>query len=224
MDSTGTSPPPRRLPRGATLLAACVVPLAGAALVWWAADAWLLAPARPSATSAAEAYVQFISHERGLPRLDARGVRELLDQQADRLLLDGAFRRDYVTALRRAPGEQQTAFRRHLARALKPLLMDDVRRYHALGEAERTAFLDEQILKYNRLAAAFRADQIDRSAFGAALPDRDELLRLLLSQTNELEREQGTAFIFAYLARVREIERDPERRAEMERQVAGRGG
>lgn len=200
---------------------ACASPLLVLGGAWWAVDSYLLTPLLPSAADPPEAHVRFLSDPRGLPRLRGRRLEQFLDQQTSRLQTDAVFREQLAAALRRSPPETQEAARQHLLEAFKPRVLADIRRYHELSGAERTAYLDGRIVHYTRLVAALRAGSSEESqrAARALLPDREQLSRLLLSVTSQEERSMGLAFLTAYQARVQQILADPELKRSLENQI-----
>jgi len=201
---------------------ACASPLLLLGGAWWAIDACLLAPPLPSSGDPPEAYVRFLSDPRGLPRLRGRRLEQFLDQQTSRLLTDAAFREQLAAALRRSPPETQEAARQHLLEALKPRILADIRRFHALSGAEQATYLDGRIVHYTRLVAALRAGSSEETqrAARALLPEREQLTHLLLSATSQEERNMGLAFLTAYQARVQQILADPELKRSFEARIA----
>jgi hypothetical protein len=201
---------------------ACVSPLLVLGGAWWAVDTYVLAPPVPSAQDTAEVHARFLAHPKGLPRLRGRRLEQFLDRQSSRLLTDAAFREQLAVALRRSPPESQEAARRHLAAAYKPRVMADVRRFHELGGAARSAYLDDRIVHYMRLASALRAGSGEEGqrAMRTLLPDREQIAQLLLSATSQEERALGMEFLSAYQARVQQIVADPDLKRQFETRIA----
>lgn len=211
---TATAAQPTR--RTILLVLAGVAPLLAAAGLWWVVDAWVLAPRIPGATSGGEECVSFVAHEKGLVRLSAERQRRFLDEQRARMLRDVEFRRDVLSALRRAAPDTRAALEGNLLDALKPTLLDDVRRYHALTPAERPDFLDERLVEYQRFLGAFSGERAE----SAGLFDKQRLTNLILARTSDAERELGAVYVTSLLARQQEIRADADLRRRFELRVA----
>jgi hypothetical protein len=202
--------------RRAGQIAALVTPivvLGGAYLL--VTQVWM-APAVPGAETAPEAVLRFIVHDRGLPRLSRAGFEAFLDTQLRRLARDKAFHERFFAEVRTASPDEQKAFREHLFDAFLPIMLGDIRRLDALPECDRSTFLDERIVAYNR----FNGLRVSKTDLGSAALSPAEMLKFLTERTTQRDRELGMAFIAAFQARVAEILVDPELKAEFDARIA----
>jgi hypothetical protein len=164
--------------------------------------------------------VQFIVHEKGLPRLSDPQREAFVEQQVRRLVKDPAFRASFLAEYRTSSPEEQKAFRANLFDAFKPIVMRDLRRYRELDAPARREFLDERIVAYNRMNA-FRGEvRISKDAVGGAAPSSGEILQLLIDKTTDEERQLGMAYAAALRARVEEILADQELKTKFEARIA----
>jgi hypothetical protein len=197
-----------------------VAPLVALGGVWLLVTEVLLVPAVPEVAAPADRVVEFIVHPKGLLRV-ARARREaFLKQQALRLVRDEAFRSRFGAEYRVSSPDQQRAFREHLFDAFKPMVMDDIRRFHELPEAARPAYIDEHIVAYNRLAKMLENVRIEPSLVNTGADTKADLLGLLLQKTTEQERQLATAYAQALAARVATILADPQLKADFEARIA----
>lgn len=188
---------------------------------WWVLARVLLAPPVPQADSPAEACVAFIADEHGLPRL-ARSQREaFLTVQLERLRGE-AYREAFLGALRRSSPERKGAFQAHLFDVAKPYVMADAEKLDGIEDrVARTAFLDDCIVRYNRITRRFGTSRISRHDVAGALPtDPTEVWDMVVKNTSSRERELGQALAAAVGARVSEILADAALTEEMERRIA----
>lgn len=214
--------PTNRYPALATarLVVLCASPLIVLGAVWWGVNWLLLTPAVPDARTDAAAVVRFAVSDRGLPRLSAAAAQELIRQQFERMLGDGAYREQVAATVRRLPSDEQKAFQTHVIAAIKPLVMADVERFHALSGSARDAFVDERIVNYVRMSRRIQAAGVDKAVFVKAMPDQQRLLAMLVANTTEQERAAALAFAAAYAARLEEILASEALRSEFEQRVA----
>ncbi|GEM_PF-1629146 len=206
-----------RRPR-TSLLLACLIPPAALAGLWLLITR-LLTPPVPGGNTPADQVAQFIMHQRGLPRLNRAEREAFLGQQIGRLIQDGRFRERFAAEYRVSSPEEQKAFREHLFDAFKPIVMDDVRAYHALEATLRQQYLDERIVAYNRLSKLLSQVQVDRAALGSGVPSQSELLAILMERTTEQERDLATAYIQALAERVAEILANPDLKKRIEARI-----
>lgn len=206
--------------RRVVLVVACAAPVVVLGGLWLLVTRVLLVPAVPGADTPPDEVAQFIMHEKGLPSLDREHCEAFLKQQILRLIQDERFRKRFAAEYRVSSPEQQRAFREHLFDAFKPLLMDDIRRYHALPEPDRPAYLDERIVAYNRMSKLLANVNIDQDMAAAPPGDSADLLGLLMQKTTEEERRAGLAYGQALGARVNQILADPQLKAEFEARIA----
>jgi len=203
------------------VIAACAAPVIVLGGVWLLVTQVLLAPGLPDGTTPPDRVAQFIMHEKGLPRMGREETAVFLEQQVRRLVEDDAFRDRFLAEYRVSSPEDQKAFREHLFDALKPAVMDDIRRYHELESEEQQAYLDGRIIAYNRMNAFWGDVRIGRADLGTAAPEPDELLQMLMQKTTSEERELGLGFAAALQARVVEILADPQLKSEFEVKIGG---
>lgn len=206
--------------RRVVLVLACAAPVLVLAGLWLLVTQVLLVPAVPDATTPPDQVVQFIIHEKGLPRLSREKCDAVLKQQISRLVRDEPFRNRFAAEYRVSSPEEQKAFREHVFDAFKPLVMDDIRRFHELPESARQAYLDERIVTYNRLSKLLGSVQIDKNIAGSPADAQADLLTTLLQKTTEEERQMGIAYAQALAVRVAAILADPESKADFEKRIA----
>ncbi len=216
------SHPPRRFDRwrrGLLVLAGVspLVILAGLYLL--VTQVWMV-PGVPAAATSADRVAAFIIHEKGLPRLTLPQFEAFLVAQLPRLLRDAAFRERFLAEVRTASLEEQRVFRAHLFESFKQLVLRDAGQYQQLPPDQRTTYLDERIVAYNRLKAFGGEVSIDKGdLFGAAAPGAEELFGLVTGRTTAQERSQALAYGGALKARVDEILASPARKAEIEGRI-----
>jgi len=202
------------------LVLACAAPVLVLAGLWLLVTEVLLVPAVPDATTPPDQVAQFIIHEKGLPRLSREKCDAVLKLQISRLVRDEPFRNRFAAEYRVSSPEEQKAFREHLFDAFKPLVMEDIRRFHELPEPARRGYLDERIVTYNRLSKLLSSVQIDKNIAGSPADTQADLLTTLLQKTTEEERQAGIAYAQALAVRVAAILADPELKAEFEARIA----
>jgi len=207
--------------RRVLVLLGCAAPVVILAGVWWLVTEVLLVPSVPDASTPPDEVVQYITHPKGLPRLDPARVEAFLYAQVHRLLADADFRDRFLSAVRSSSPEEQSAFRAHLFDAFKPIFMRDVHRFHELDGVARREYLDERIVAYNRMSAYAGRVAIRPDAIHGLAPSQNQLLELLTERTTEQERRLGSAYYAALQARVLEILADPELKAAFETRIAG---
>lgn len=202
------------------LYLACASPVLVLAGIWWLVTEVLLVPRTPDAQTPPDRVFAYIVHEEGLPRLDPPRAQAFFEEQVRRLLADADFRRRFLAEIRTATPDQQKAFRANLFDVFKPMLMDDIRGYHAEPEEGRQTYLDDRIVAYNRLSRALGRDSTAISAeLDMLKPTREEALALLLNKTTAEERQLGTAYVAALTARVQEILADPDLEAALRARI-----
>lgn len=202
----------------ATLL--CLVPVLLLGATWWAVDAFVLAPPRPTAASDPVAYVRYMEDPRGLPRLRGEALERFLQELLRRLSEDARFQSEFLIAIRSRPPDQQEALRENVFDAFRPRFDADVRRYHAAADdAAREAFLDDRIVYYTRIERMFRGKG-DRASAAAALPDPKDTLALVMRKMSQEEIARGVAYLGAMAQRVNEINRDTNLKALIDARVA----
>ena len=206
--------------RTLVLVLACAAPVVVLGGLWLLVTEVLLVPAVPDAQTAPDAVAQFIMHEKGLPRLNRARSEAFLKQQILRLIQDERFRDRFAAEYRVSSPEQQKAFREQLFDAFKPLVLDDIQRYHALPEAARPAYLDDRIVAYNRMSKLLGSVQIDKSIAGSPAQNQADILGLVMQKTTDEERHMGIAYGQALAARVTEILADPQLKADFETRIA----
>lgn len=199
---------------------ACAAPVLVLGGLWLLVTLVLMVPGVPEASAPPDEVVRFIVHEKGLPRLDRPRCEAFLQQQVLRLVRDEPYRGRFAAEYRVSSPEEQRAFREHLFDAFKPLVMDDIRRFHELPETARPAYLDERIVAYNRLSKLLSNAQVDKSIAGAPADAQADLLSTLMQKTTEQERQMGMAYAQALAGRVAVILADPELKAEFEARIA----
>ena len=207
--------PPRRV----LLALACASPVVLLAGLWWFVSAVVLVPAVPGEDAGAQACVEFVAHERGLPRLDQERQTALIETQMRRLVEEEGFREGFVSALRRSSSEDLAAFRAHLFEALKPRVLFDVRKFHELPDESRRPWLDERLVDYKRLERLLRSIRIDKDALGTAFTDARSWLGLVLAKTTEDERELGVSYFSALARRAEEILQEPDLKRQFEQRL-----
>lgn len=206
--------------RRVMLATTCVAPVIVLGGLWLLVTEVLLVPAVPGPAAAPDTVAQFIVHRKGLPRLERKRREVFLQAQVARLVRDEAFRNRFAAEYRVSSPEDQKAFREHLFDAFKPLVMDDIRRYHELPEPQRQPYLDERIVAYNRLSRLLGSVRIEKSIAGPVADAQQDLLSTLLQKTTEQERQMGLAYGHALAGRVTAILADPELKAEFEARIA----
>lgn len=200
----------------------CAVPVLLLGAAWWAVDAFVLAPPRPTATSDPAAYVRYMEDPRGLPRLRGEALEAFLQGLLKRLSEDDRFQSEFLLAMRSRPPDQQEALRENVFDAFRPRFDADVKRYHeAVDETEREAFLDDRIVYYTRIERMFRGKG-DRASAAAALPDPKETLTLVMRKMSQAEIARGVAYLGAMAERVGEINKDAGLKASIDARVAQR--
>jgi hypothetical protein len=212
---------PSRNPQRRQLLTglACASPILLLAAVWWLVNAVVLAPAVPDENGSAQQCVAFVVHERGLPRLGVEHQIAFVENSIRRAIEDGAFRNALAATLRRSAREEQVAFRTHVFDALKPRVLREIQDFHRLADPARTAWLEARLVDYKRLEMLLRTIRLDEGAFGDAVPDANELLRLVLSKTSEDERQLCLTYLSALSERANEILKEPELRRQFEQRL-----
>ena len=205
--------------RRVLLIAACVAPVIILAGAWWVVNTFVLAPAIPGPSATPDELVEFVIHDKGLPRLDQDERLTFLTKQAKRIATDKGLSDRFARALRTASPEEQLAFRSHLFDTFKPLFLGDARRFLKLEPEAQQAYLDERIVAYNRLSITRGEVAIDPDALGSALPNSTEALQMVMEKTTEEERQTIMAYGVALRARVEEILGDPELKAEFEARI-----
>ncbi|MGE0479312.1 MAG: hypothetical protein AB7Q17_02450 [Phycisphaerae bacterium] len=205
--------------RRAAWVLAIAAPLVALGAAWWLLSNVLLAPAIPASDTPAADVVAFLTHDKGLPRLTDAERSALIQQHLRRWSADARYRSEFATAVRRSTTEERAAFRRHVFDAFKPLVLTDVRQYHAAADAQQD-YLDERIVAYNRMTRALGGAGVDRAALGDALPSSADLMNLVLARTSEAERSLATAYLTALGRRIEQIVADPTLRQEFEARIA----
>lgn len=207
----------RRLFVAAGVAAAAV----GCAAGWWVVTAFLLAPGVPGDDASAEVCVAFIADERGLPRLSVSRRESFLTRQLERLTDEG-YREEFLAALRRVSPEQKGAFQSHLFEVAKPYVMADAEKLGRIEDrVERETFLDDCIVRYNRVTRRFGSSRISKHDLAGALPtEPTEVWNMVVKHTSARERELGQALAGAVGARIREILADGALKEEIERRIA----
>lgn len=206
--------------RRAAWLLAIAAPLVALAATWWLLSNVLLAPAVPDDHTPAAEVVAFLAHDKGLPRLTDAERDALIRRHLRRWSTDAHYRYEFATAVRRSTTEERTAFRRHVFDAFKPLVLTDVRQYHAANSESQQVYLDDRIVAYNRMTRALGGAGVDRAALGDALPSSTDLMNLVLARTSEEERSLATAYLTALGRRIEQIVADPALRQEFEARIA----
>jgi hypothetical protein len=209
----------RRRQRFILLSLAGLSPLLVLGGAWWLVNRFVLAPRAPGPDATPDEVIQFVANEKGLPRLGPTNGKALLDRLATHMAADAPFRERLVAALRRESLDVQQAFRSNVFQTIKPALLSDIRRYHEIPGEQRGEFLDQRVVEYQRLAGAFRSSGAGGS-LRDLLPDREELLRMLIANTTDEERDLGSAYVTAYLARVQQIRADPQLQEQFNQRVA----
>jgi hypothetical protein len=207
------------LRRRTLLTIACASPVLLLAGLWWLVNAVVLVPPAPGERAPAQQCLEFIVHEKGLPRLSAERRIAFVEAQVGRLLEDDLFRDSFVAALRRSASDDRTAFFEHVFDALKPRVLRDAQEFHDVQNDARTSWLDERLVDYKRLELLLRTIRIDKHALDDALTDQASLVSLVLSRTTEEERSLCLAYFSALGRRANEILQQPALKDEFEQRL-----
>jgi hypothetical protein len=167
--------------------------------------------------------VQFIAHDKGLPRLPQAERFEKLRSILRRAVDDEAFRTEMVAALRRSTSEEVSAFRANIFDTFKPVLMQDIRKYQSLSGPALDQFIDERIVEYNRMGAFFVNARVDKQSLVGVLPEPKDVLELALSRTTEEERNAAMEYQAALARRIEDILANPVLKAGFEARIAATG-
>lgn len=203
------------------LIMALIAPVVLLGLTWWIVTQVLMAPAVPTVKTPAVDVARFIQHPKGLPRLDTSEFEAFLEIQLARLRDNASFRERFLAELRIMSRDEVEQFNEHLFDAMKPLVMRDVRRFHELDPADRQVYLDDRIIEYNRINAAWGDTRISKGMLGPAAMSPQQTLDLLLRKTTEEERQRALAYGAAIHARVEEILADPQLEKQIRAEIAG---
>ena len=206
--------------RRGLLILAGVSPLVVLAGLYLLVTRVLMVPGVPAAATSADRVAAFIIHEKGLPRLTLPQFEAFLAAQLPRLLRDAAFSERFLAEVRTASLEEQKVFRAHLFESFKQLVLRDAGQYQQLAADQRTRYLDERIVAYNRLKAFGGDVSIDKGdLFGAAAPGAEELLGLVTGRTTAQELSLALAYGGALKTRVDEVLATPALKAEIEGRI-----
>jgi hypothetical protein len=199
---------------------AVALPLVLAGLAWWLVNQYVLTPPIPDGSAPAETVVQFIAHEKGLPRLAPAEAEAFLAAQTERIRTSPALLSEFLSVHRTLTAEESQRFSAHMVAVYKPAILRDVTAFLALEADERAAFLDAAIIRYNRAARLWQGVRVNKSMLGNAAARQSDLLAAILSLTTEDERQQAGAFVTALTRRIGEIQADADLQAEFERRIA----
>lgn len=218
-------PVPMRFYRSRPVLLAgvCVAPLLVLGVLWWLVTQVLLVPGVPKPQTSAADVLQFIVHEKGLPRLSPVQREEFVRAQTRRLVWDAAYRQAFLAEYRTSSPEEQKAFRANLFEAFKPMVLRDGRRFDELETEARQAFLDERIVEYNRMNAFRGEARLTKDALGGAAPSSAEVLQLLIDKTSAEERQVLSGYGAALRVRIEEILANPELKTAFDARIAAPG-
>lgn len=211
-----------RLYRSPRLVVAAILvaPLAGLGGAWCLMD-FYLRPERPSADASAQQVVDFLVHPQGIQRLPGEEQIQLIRGFVERAAAHAPFAEELAGALRRSTEEERSAFWESVIRALKPVVLQDIRSYAGLTPDQQTAYLDGRIREYQRLESVLRKLVANTSSARQALLEPAAALRLILQNTTDEERHAGKQYLQAVATRAAAIRNDPDLLARFETHAAG---
>jgi len=209
--------------RRVLIIAALVAPVLLLGGLWWLVTEVLLVPGVPDSSTPAAQVVEFMVHEKGLPRLGRHEKEQFVLAQGRRLASDAAFCEQFLATLRTSSPDDQKAVRTNLLDTFAPMIRDDVHKFESLPPAQREGFLDERIVAYLRLNV-FRDSKVrvkGAQIWGATPPTQEELGKWFMTRFTAEEQQLTIAYFTAMAARVQVIGADPELKAKFEARIAG---
>jgi hypothetical protein len=159
---------------------------------------WAATPTRPNVQSAAPAdVVSYVSHDRGLASLAQIEQEQFMKAWQGRIMADAAYQESLREALRALNEEDRKRFVNAIIRVMKRNFLDDAKRYAALGQQERFAFVRERLVEYAAQAPMLK-DLTRDTGFRRDLPGgQDEVRQWLMENTTAEERAIGEPYVDA---------------------------